>query len=100
MAGFGSEEMAVDWLHERFKSVRELDHLRARKRGRTVTLESGPTPDVVAHVRFRRDTVHLWFLEMPARGGRWETTPYRDTLPALMELLEDQFSWTLAPIDP
>jgi hypothetical protein len=34
---------------------------------------------------------------MPVRSGRWETTPYRDT--ALTELLEDQFAWTLAPID-
>ena len=50
------------------------------------------------HVRFRRDTVHLWLLEMPMRGGRWDRTPYRDPLEKLMALVEAQFPWTLTPV--
>ncbi|MCP5065619.1 MAG: hypothetical protein GY946_03560 [bacterium] len=98
MSEFGPEAVAVDWLHDHF-AERELDYLRARKRGRVVTIESGPKGDVVPRARFRRDTVHLWLLEMPGRGGRWERTPYRDQLENLVELLETQFAWMLAPHD-
>ena len=82
---------------EHFRQHEELSHLRARRRGRVVTVESGPKEAVVRHARFRRDTVHLWMLEMPVRGGRWERTPYRDQLEALMELLQTRLGWTLAP---
>lgn len=96
MSEFGPEAMAVDWLHEHFRKHEGLGHLRARRRGRVVTVESGPAKDAVAHVRFRRDTVHLWLLEMPVHSGRWDRTPYRDTLEHLMALLHEQFAWTLA----
>lgn len=99
MSEFGPEAMAVEWLHDHFAAGESLKHLRARRRGRVVTVESGPDDDPVAHARFRRDTVHLWMLEMPARGGRWDRTPFRDTLVNLMELVETTFPWTLAPIE-
>jgi hypothetical protein len=99
MSGYSREEEAVDWLLEHFASTDGLAHLRARKRGRVVTVESGPAGDPVPHVRFRRDTVHLWLLEMPDRGGRWEVTPHRDQLERLMGLVEQQFPWMLAAID-
>ncbi len=47
----------------------------------------------------KRDTSHLWLLQMPTRGGRWEPTPFRDTLDNLVELLVTQFSWMVAPWD-
>ena len=98
MSEFGPEAMAVDWLLDHFANTPALRHLRARRRGRVVTIESGPAGDVVPHARFRRDTVHLWRLEMPARHAKWERTPYRDLLENLMELLETQFPWMLAPV--
>lgn len=98
MSEFGPEAVAVDWLHDRFARHEHLTHLRARRRGRVVTVESGPDDDPVAHLRFRRDTVHLWLLEMPARGGRWEGTPYRDTLEHLLGAVEERFPWALTPI--
>lgn len=98
MSGYSREEEAVDWLLEHFANTKGLGHLRARKRGRVVTVESGPAKNSVPHVRFRRDTVHLWILEMPGRGGRWEPTPYRDLLETLVGLVEQQFPWALAPI--
>lgn len=98
MSGYSREEEAVNWLLEHFQSTDGLGHLRARKRGRVVTVESGASGDAVPHVRFRRDTVHLWLLEMPDRGGRWGGTPFRDQLPALMTLVEQQFPWLLTDI--
>lgn len=82
-------------LHDRFG----LTHLRARKRGRVLTVESGPQHDPWPHFRLRRDTVHLYVLEMPARGGRWERTPFRDNVDNLLEALVSEFAWTLEPID-
>lgn len=98
MSEFGPEAMAIEWLHDHFAEVDGLKHLRARRRGRVVTIESGPEKDAVQHARFRRNTVYLWLLEMPARGGRWDGTPFRDTVEHLMELLEARFPWTLTPI--
>lgn len=99
MTDISLEGDAVDWLHEHFEATDGLTHLRARKRGRVVTIESGPAGDAVSHARFRRDTVHLWLLEMPGRGHRWEPTPYRDNVASLMALLEETFPWALAAID-
>ncbi len=53
-------------LHERYG----LTHLRVRKRGKILTLESGPADAVVRHARMKRDTSHLWLLQMPTRGSR------------------------------
>ena len=73
-------------------------HLRARKYGTAVIVESGPAADPVKHIRLRRDTVHLWCLEMADHAGRWERTPFRASLDDLVRTVLDDFAWTLAPI--
>lgn len=77
----------------------EFRHLRVRRRGNCLTLESGPAQDPVRHARFRRDTVHLWRLEVARHTGRWDKTPFRDQLANLLDLLITLFPWTLAPIE-
>ena len=73
-------------------------HLRARKYGATVIVEAGPIADPVKHFRLRRDTVHLWCLDMATHTGRWERTPFRALLDELVDMVVDSFPWTLAPI--
>lgn len=73
-------------------------HLRARKRGSAVLIESGPAPDPVKHFRVRRDTVHLWCLDMADHRGRWERTPFRANLDELIQTVLENFPWTLTPI--
>ena len=80
-------------LHERGAT-----HLRVKKRGALLTIVSGPEDDPWPHARLRRDTVHLWFLEMAVRGSRWEKTPFRDTMDELVDLLVEQFPWTIAEV--
>jgi hypothetical protein len=75
----------------------DLSHLRVRRRGDLLTLESGPPAAPRPHARLRRVTVHLWYLEMPASSNRWNLTPFRDQLKALLEMLAERFPWTLAP---
>lgn len=77
----------------------ELAHIRLRKRGDTVTLESGPKADPVRHARLRRVTVRDWELEMPTHMGRWQPTFIRAHKEQLLETLVADFGWTLAPID-
>lgn len=73
-------------------------HLRARKHGAAIVVESGPSNDPVKHFRVRRDTVHLWCLDMGSHTGRWERTPFRDNLKGLVRMVLEQFPWTLTPI--
>ncbi len=74
----------------------DLSHLRVRRRGDLLTLESGSAEDPRRHARLRRVIVHLWLLEMPAASGRWDPTPFRDQLKALLDMLIQSFPWTLA----
>lgn len=75
----------------------ELDHLRPRKRGDTITLESGPKGDALPHARIRRVTSQWWVLEMPDRTGRWATVPeLRAPIREILDVLREQFSWVLA----
>jgi hypothetical protein len=75
---------------------RGFAHLRARKYGTTVIVESGPTSDPVRHLRLQRDTVHLWILEFADHRGRWERTPFRASLNELVAMVAGQFPWTVA----
>ncbi len=88
----------ADGLRDRLHA-RGFDHLRVRKRGSVLTIESGPADDPWRHARLNRDTVHLWTLMMGVRGRRWETTPFRGTLDELVDLLAENFPWTLAPVE-
>ena len=82
------------WLHRH----PDLAHIRVRKRGSLIILESGPDNDPVKHARLRRTEVGLWALEMPYRSG-WQSTPFLDPeKEPLLELLHDDFGWTLMPI--
>ena len=74
-----------------------LPHLRGRKHGELVVIESGPKDDPIAHVRLRRETIHLWTLEVATHTGRWEKTGFRGTIDELLRLLVTQLPWTVAP---
>ena len=73
-------------------------HLRARKYGSAVLVESGPVNDPLKHFRLRRETVHLWWLDMADHRGRWERTPFRANLDDLVQTVVDDFPWTIMPI--
>lgn len=76
-----------------------LEHLRVRRRGDRLTIESGPEEDPIPHARMGRVSAHLWILEMPTHTGRFEATPYRDLMDTLWNLLVTSFPWALAPLD-
>lgn len=89
---FDAEELAQDLADRGFK------HLRVRRRGPLLTIESGDKRDPIPHARLRRETVHLWRLEMPTQNG-WEPTPYRELMDRHVERLTTELAWALAPRD-
>jgi hypothetical protein len=95
---FKAEEDHSDIVSETLIAQR-LAHLRVRRRGDLVVVESGSRRNPIAHARFRRVTVHLWRLEMATHTGQWQPTPFRDQLERLVEKLINDFSWTLAPLE-
>lgn len=76
-----------------------LKHLRVRRHGVLLVVESGPEDDPVAHARLRRVGAHIWCLEMPRHTGAWETTPYRGLIREMVDVLVADFPWTLQPVD-
>ena len=93
-----AEQCDVDFILEEL-AERGATHLRARRRGALVTLESGPKGEPVRHVRFRRVSVHLWILECATHTGQWQTTGYRDNLDNLIDLLTTDLFWVLTSIE-
>lgn len=82
-----------DFLHDRgFK------HLRARKRGPAVIVESGPKKGAIKHIRVRRDTVHLWLVDIANHRGKWERTPFRGLLDEVLGLVAETFPWVLSDV--
>jgi len=98
MPTFQAEEHHADLVRETFATYEGLDHLRVRRRGNLVTVESGPTQDPIPHARFRRVAVHIWVLEMATPTARWQPTGMRDQLKALLDALINDFGWTLTRI--
>jgi hypothetical protein len=82
------DEMRLQGLLRGHKS---LKHLRVRRHGDLLVLESGSGKNKIPHARFRRVTRQWWRLEMAAYGDQWERTPFRDTLKTLLDQLVNEF---------
>ena len=78
--------------------ARGLNHLRSRKYGSTIIVESGPKSDAFKHFRLRRDTVHLWVLDIAGHSQRWQRTPFRAQLAELVDIVIETFPWTLTDV--
>ena len=81
------------------RSPGKMDPLHARPRTTTDPPASPGADEPWLHARLRRDTVHLWSLDMPGHSGRWERTPFRGQRVELVDLLFEQFSWVRANFD-
>ena len=98
MAKFPVDEIHIDSAEAFLAGQPQLAHVRVRKHGDLLVLESGPKVDAFRHARLRRVTAQWWTLEMPTHTGRWEAVPVRESLRNALTTLVDNFPWTLAPI--
>jgi hypothetical protein len=99
MPKLNADELDVSGTANFLAGRPELAHIRVRKHGALVILESGPEHDPYAHARLRRITSQWWTLEMPTHAGRWEKTPFRAPRRDVLAMLVEQFGWTLQPMD-
>lgn len=95
MAKLTAEDYHAEELEDDLVA-RGFPHLRVRRRADILTIESGPKgKGAIGHARLRRETVHLWRLEV-VHGAGWETTPIRGIMVHIVGLLVAQFSWLLS----
>jgi len=99
MPKYRVDELDFGAAEEFFEERPEYRHLRVRRRADLLTIESESAQGPVPCARLRQVTAQLWRLEMSTHTGRWETTPFREDLMVLLNLLVTDFGWTLAPLD-
>lgn len=98
MAKFPADEVHVWSVQDFIDAHKSLTHLRPRKRGDTIVLESGPKGDAMSHARVRRVTSQWWVLELPDSNGRWDIVPgVRAPLRDVLGTLHTELSWILTP---
>ena len=97
MPKYNAEERHLQ-IVEQLLHARGFNHLRARKYGTAVIVESGPKDDAFKHIRLTRQTAQIWTVDMGDSRGRWESTPFRASLDELVAAVADTFPWTLQDV--
>lgn len=82
-----------DYLHRR-----GLRHLRVRRYGVQLIVESGPDDDPARHIRFHRRSSQVWTLEVASHTGKWEPTDFHGAVTDLVDRLLADFPWTVEPV--
>lgn len=90
-----ANEYASDKIVQLLKE-QGIDHLYIQARGDHLILYCLEDEEKINRVRFTRLSVNKYQLSMANHRGRWEKTPYTGTIPELVELLIEQFSFMLA----
>ena len=98
MAKLTAEPTDADALAS-FLHHRGFSHLRVRRRGDLLTIETGPDDHPYPRARLRRVGAQSWRLEMATHNGRWELTPFHGRRDEVQRLLVDDFPWTIAALE-
>ena len=75
----------------------ELAHVSIRKYGQSLILCQQDEHATDNLIRFTRQSATRWSLSFAQHTGRWEATPFEDSLPTLFHMVCEQFSFYLAP---
>jgi hypothetical protein len=97
MPKLAADPIDVLCVEDYLRQHAELAHLRVRKRGALMILESGPQDDAVPHARLRRATKQWWTPELPSHTGTWSPLPARLPIREALDLLRTDFAWVLTP---
>ncbi len=73
-----------------------IEHLYIQARGDHLILYSLEDEEKINRIRFTRLSVNKYQLSMANHRGRWEKTPFTGTIPELVKMLIEQFSFVLA----
>ena len=84
--------MPIDMEREEFVlsdllAKRGLDVFRVTRRGKSLTIVSGPADDPDPHARMTNTGPRHWRLDLRHHSGRWEPTPFGGELNELLDTL-------------
>ncbi len=77
-----------------------IEHLHIQARGDHLVLYFLEDEEKINRVRFTRLAVNKYQLSMADHKGRWEKSPFTGTIPELVDMLIEQFSFMLAEYYP
>lgn len=89
----------VEELERLLRCEEGFDHLRANKRGDSITICSSSSggADQQKHARLTKLSPATWGLSFPHHSGRWERTPFVGPMDELVATLVHDFSFHLEP---
>ena len=67
---------------------RKLTHLHVTKRGKALTIASGPATDPDPEARLTLLAPGTWRLDLRHHAGRWDQTPFTGSLADLVDTAE------------
>lgn len=76
-----------------------LEHLRVKRRGKSLTLYSTDSAGTLNHARLTWLGGATWGLSLPRHTGRWEKTPFIGTLDDIVSILTQMLGFHLAKRD-
>jgi hypothetical protein len=98
MSKFPQDPIAVYSL-EHVLEEHGLKHIRVRRHGDLLILESGPKNRPMRHLRLRRDTRQWYTLDIATHTGDWQRVPtIRGRAREVLETVIRQFPWVLMPL--
>lgn len=92
------DQSQIEKVKRILEGYKELSHLKVRTLGDLLILDSMPDGERYSHTRFRRLSKNIFRLEMPTKS-KWEMTPFEGPLEDLLQMVIDQFPWTLALLE-
>ena len=78
---------------------KKLYHLKVSKRGINLVVYSEDENGKENRCRFTNIKSGLFILNMAKHTGKWEPTPFEGSLAELLEMVIEQFPWTLTNYD-
>jgi len=78
---------------------KELNHLKVAKRGVNIVVYSEDKNNKENRCRFTFIEPGSFILNMANHSGKWEPTPFEGSLDELLEMVIEQFPWTLTNYD-
>jgi hypothetical protein len=93
-----ADETDAEELRRQIARHAGLAHLRVRRHGDALIVESGPAGEPVRHLRLRRETAQRWRLDIANHRDQWESAGESGPLPKLVDLVVTAYPWTLEKI--
>jgi hypothetical protein len=87
---------SVRQLERLLAAYRGLDHLRVKRRGKSITIYSDSPHGPDDHAKLTSLGARRWGLSLPRYTGRWERTPFAGTMHEVVHTLTEMLGFHLA----